>query len=57
MTAYVARDFDRAAECYHSALRIRPHDPPALLLMARCREFQKTPPPEHWDGVYVATEK
>lgn len=57
LAKYVARDFQGAAECYHDALRIRPHDPPALLLQARCREFQNAPPPEHWDGVYVATEK
>ena len=57
LAKYVARDFQGAAECYHDALRLRPHDPPALLLQARCREFQNTPPPEHWDGVYVATEK
>jgi adenylate cyclase len=57
LAAYVARDFARAAERYHDALQIRAHDPPALLLLARCREFQKIPPPEHWDGVYVATEK
>jgi len=57
LAAYVARDFQRAESCYHDALRLRPHDPPALLLQQRCRQFQSAPPPEHWDGVYVATEK
>ena len=57
LAAYAARDFPRAESCYHNALRLRPHDPPALLLQQRCRQFQNAPPPEHWDGVYVATEK
>jgi adenylate cyclase len=54
---YLDRDFRGAAEQYKAALRLRPDDKPAALLLERCREFLRAPPPEEWNGVYVATEK
>jgi adenylate cyclase len=57
LEAYIARDFRGAAEQYKAALRLRPEDQPAAVLLERCREFLSAPPPEEWDGVYVATEK
>ena len=57
LAAYVARDFRGAAEQYKAALRLRPEDEPAAVLLERCREFLRAPPPEEWTGVYVATEK
>jgi hypothetical protein len=32
-------------------LRIRPDDGPSRVLMARCLQYQETPPEENWDGV------
>ena len=55
--AYLDRDFRGAAEQYKAALRLRPEDKPAAVLLERCREFLSAPPPEEWNGVYVATEK
>ncbi len=55
--AYLDRDFRGAAEQYKAALRLRPEDKPAALLLERCREFLSAPPPEDWNGVYIATEK
>jgi adenylate cyclase len=57
LAAYVARDFRGAADCFERALLLRSQDPPASLLLDRCRRFMRSPPPEDWDGVYVATEK
>jgi len=57
LAAYIARDFRGAAEQYKAALRLRAEDPPAAVLLERCREFLRAPPPEEWTGVYVATEK
>lgn len=54
---YLERDFQGAAEQYQAALRLRPSDKPAAVLLERCREFQNAPPAEDWNGVYVATEK
>jgi adenylate cyclase len=55
--AYLDRDFRGAAEQYKAALRLRPEDKPAAVLLERCRDFLSAPPPEDWNGVYVATEK
>jgi adenylate cyclase len=57
LAAYIARDFRGAAEQYKAALRLRPEDKPAAILLERCREFLSAPPPVEWIGVYVATEK
>jgi adenylate cyclase len=57
LEAYVRRDFESAAACFEQALRRRPQDRPAALLLARCRHFASAPPPDDWDGAYVATEK
>ena len=55
--SYLDRDFRGAAEQYKAALRLRPEDKPAAVLLERCRDFLSAPPPEDWNGVYVATEK
>jgi adenylate cyclase len=55
--AYLERDFRGAAEQYKAALRLRPDDKPAAILLERCREFLSAPPPTDWNGVYVASEK
>jgi adenylate cyclase len=57
LAAFVVRDFRGAAEQYKAALRLSPEDHPSALLLERCREFLGAPPPEEWNGVYVATEK
>jgi adenylate cyclase len=57
LAAFVARDFRGAAEQYKAGLRLRPEDHPSALLLERCREFLGAPPPQEWNGVYVATEK
>ena len=57
LAAYIARDFRGAVEQYKAALRLRPEDKPATVLLERCREYLGAPPPDTWDGVYVATEK
>jgi len=55
--AYLERDFRGAVEQYKAALQARPEDKPAAVLLERCRAFLSDPPPEDWNGVYVATEK
>jgi adenylate cyclase len=57
LAAYLERDFQAAAQQYEAALRLSPEDKPAAVLLERCREFVMAPPPEEWNGVYVATEK
>jgi adenylate cyclase len=61
-----ARDYERALDHYSSgdfspAIAIletqAADDPPSAVLLARCRAYLTSPPPEGWDGVYVARSK
>jgi len=56
-TAYRARHFQSAADCFARVLSIRPNDRAASVLEARCRAYLASPPPPGWTGVHVATEK
>jgi adenylate cyclase len=51
--AYAKRDF-RAAIAIASAI---PEDGPSRVLCKRCEALIERPPPEDWDGVYVASSK
>jgi len=53
LDAYFARDFEGAL----AMLGAIEGDPPSRLLQERCRKMGDSPPPEDWDGVYVATSK
>jgi adenylate cyclase len=53
LEAYFARDFAGAL----SRLGRLTDDPPSRVLADRCRAMIDRPPPEGWDGVYVATTK
>ena len=50
---YLRRDFRAALEGF-LALEA---DGPSALLAARCRRLMADPPPDDWDGTYVATSK
>ncbi len=54
---YRSGDFEGAAEGFQGVLEDFPHDGPSKLYLARCREYIESPPPEGWDGVYVAKTK
>jgi adenylate cyclase len=53
LDAYLRRDFAASLEM----LRPRLDDPPSRVLAERCETMIVRPPPEDWDGVYVATSK
>jgi adenylate cyclase len=55
--AYRARQFHGALEYFSRVRSLRPDDRAAAVLEARCRAYLSSPPPEHWTGVHVATEK
>jgi adenylate cyclase len=55
---YRARDWSGAERRFLRALRCGPgEDGPSRVYLSRCRRFQTSPPPEPWDGVFVAPEK
>ncbi len=57
MACYLRRDWSRAQACFQSALRMKPADLPAQMLLDRCATFALTPPPPDWTGITVLHEK
>jgi adenylate cyclase len=55
--AYRAADFRGALAHFAHARLLRPDDRVAALFENRCRTYLAAPPPEDWNGIYVATEK
>src|SRR5262249_26133334 len=53
LQAYLHRDFRRALQLFEQD----PADGPSRVLAERCRRLLAEPPPEDWNGVYVAPEK
>jgi adenylate cyclase len=56
LDAYFAAEFERAAELFAEAARLRPHDLAATMMRDRAFALANDPPP-HWDGVHVMEEK
>jgi adenylate cyclase len=52
--AYVARNFAAAIELLAPQCDV---DPPSAVLRKRCDTYLVKPPPEGWDGVFVASSK
>ena len=57
MSAFRAREFDRARELFESALQIEPGDFIAGDFLRSAMRYSQEPPPIDWDGVRVMTEK
>jgi class 3 adenylate cyclase/HAMP domain-containing protein len=53
MAQYFDRGFTKAAGYFRDVLKILPGDHPATLLLDRCAQFQKAPPPSDWTGAKV----
>ncbi len=51
--AYLRRDFQAALDL----LKTQPQDRPSVVLVERCEELLKNPPPKDWNGVCVLTSK
>ncbi len=57
LEAYRARRWDEALGLFTESLTLWPGDGPSRTMADRCQIYQKTPPPEEWDGVFAATHK
>lgn len=57
LASYRARRWVEAQAAFAQCLSLQPEDRPAQLYLERCRHYDQTPPPEHWDGVWVLKEK
>ncbi len=66
LARYYARDWEGAFRLFEQSALLEPlvvgvapgvKANPSTVYLGICREYQKEPPPENWNGVYVMTEK
>jgi adenylate cyclase len=57
LSAYRERRFKEAVEDFEAVLAASPSDGPAEEMLASCREYLITPPPDTWRGERVLTAK
>ncbi|MBD2665414.1 adenylate/guanylate cyclase with GAF and PAS/PAC sensors [Richelia sinica FACHB-800] len=56
-TAYLERDFPQAIAYFTAAQHLNPTDQAVNLHLERAHNYQKSPPPETWDGVWTMLGK
>jgi adenylate cyclase len=56
-TTYQSKRFDQAYEMLLALAQEFPADGPTAALLARALQFQRHPPEDNWDGVWVAVDK
>jgi adenylate cyclase len=57
LTAYRAREWDRAVQQFQQCLKTNPKDVPSALYVDRIATLREQPPPADWDGVWRFTLK
>ncbi|WP_373525669.1 GAF domain-containing protein [Nostoc sp.] len=55
--AYLSRNFSQAIGCFQAAKCLQPQDQAVDIHLERARNYQQTPPPESWDGVWTMLTK
>jgi adenylate cyclase len=55
--AYLSRNFKEAIASFEAAKCIRPTDQAVDIHLERARNYQQTPPPKSWDGVWTIIAK
>ncbi|MEH2419772.1 MAG: GAF domain-containing protein [Nostoc sp.] len=56
-SAYLSRNFSQAIACFEAAKCIQPQDQAVDIHLERARNYQQTPPPVSWDGVWTMLTK
>ena len=57
LMSYFSGEWDIAIAKFTTALSIKPEDMPSSIMLERCKEFKKNPPPSMWNGVHEFTKK
>ena len=57
LLAYRAQRWQEAIKLFKQARTLFGSDWPSQLYIQRCQDYQHSPPPEQWDGVYVMKTK
>lgn len=54
---FETREWTKALEKFKAGLELVPGDGPCQRYINKCLEYQKTPPPEKWDGIFTLDMK
>jgi class 3 adenylate cyclase len=57
LTAYRARNWEKARCAFQSAVAVAPGDGPSMTLLRRIETFEANPPAEEWDGSWQLDHK
>ncbi len=57
LAAYRRQHWQEAISFFEKALEVEEKDGPSQTMIERCRQFQKMPPDENWDGAFVLDSK
>ncbi len=57
LAAYRSRDFVGAASFFQRVLDARASDPPARLMLERCRHYLASPPADDWEATNAMKTK
>ena len=57
LIAYKQRKWADAIRAFEKALQIDPNDGPSDLYLKRSQDYERNPPPDDWDGVFIMTTK
>jgi adenylate cyclase len=54
---YRERKWNVAKEYFEKILELDPYDNPSQEYLRRCKEYENSPPPEDWEGVFELRSK
>jgi adenylate cyclase len=57
LAKYRKQEWEKAKTAFQEALKANPGDKLSKIYIERCGHFQKEPPGDKWDGVWVMKEK
>jgi adenylate cyclase len=57
LAKYRKQDWDKAKMAFNEALKVHPGDKLSKIYIERCDYFQKSPPGDKWDGVWIMKDK
>lgn len=57
VSLYRERKWNEAGEYFQKILELDPYDKPSQEYLRRCKEYENSPPPPDWEGVFELSSK
>jgi len=57
LEAYRGRNWEIAIDRFEQAASQQPNEGPSHAMIRRCKEYQESPPPEDWGGIFYPLQK